>query len=590
MDEKFSPEFLAEFEVLKLLGTGAWGAVYHARQRALGREVVVKFTTTEEKVGRARFLREGQVLARLRHPAIMQVFAAGEDAGRPYLVAEYISGGNLRERIQAQGRLTPEEALPIATAMLDALDHAHSQELIHRDVKSANVILPADGGAKLADFGIVSDGMVSSSLTGTGHIIGTPTYFAPEVVMSQPATHLTDLYSAGVVLYEMLCGELPIRGGNLGELLQNLLHEVPARLDVVVPEVGRAVADVVARSLDKLPERRYQSAVELSTAFATAVRSAESKPRPRATARVPQAAPREEAPRHEAPPARPVRRAPPFLAPACGAAIALVAAAVLLAPSRAPVVQPPPGPSPAVHALPATITTTDGETMHLVPAGPFTMGDLTPRVVDVGAFYVDRHEVTNKRFRAFLKATRYEPAAASSPHDPDVDRDEYPVMDIAWKDAEAYARWAGKRLPTEAEWEKAARGTDGRRYPWGDADPGKVLRANFRDRSRRRKNDELHALVGEKPERAKEGLDDGFPLTAPVGTYAAGASPYGALDMAGNVWEYCTDRFDEKGPARAMRGGSFGNVAEDVRVTRRAPATDCNVRAGFRCVKSASPD
>jgi serine/threonine-protein kinase len=229
--------------------------------------------------------------------------------------------------------------------------------------------------------------------------------------------------------------------------------------------------------------------------------------------------------------------------------------------------------------------------MVYVPAGEFIMGsdegDEQPvHTVYLDAFYMDRTEVTNAQYRACV-----EPRACSQPHNTewynDPDRAEHPVVYVDLEQANAYCQWADKRLPTEAEWEKAARGTDGRTYPWGNAFDGS--RVNFCDRN---------CELGWKD----TGADDGYAWTAPVGSYPAGASPDGALDMAGNVWEWLADWYDSgyyaaspennpKGPAsgdyRVIRGGSWFNNEADVRAALRnwRPPDDSFNYVGFRCAR-----
>jgi formylglycine-generating enzyme required for sulfatase activity len=250
-------------------------------------------------------------------------------------------------------------------------------------------------------------------------------------------------------------------------------------------------------------------------------------------------------------------------------------------------------PKPAAPpVLGKSIVGRDGASMVLVPAGEFVMGsdaedEAPPHRVYLDAFYIDRYEVTNARYLKFVEATRHR--APQHVVDPQYDLwigaalsqgvADLPVVNVDWSDADAYCKWAGKRLPTEAEWEKAARGTDGRLYPWGDEAPS-FARLNF---SRRWQG--AHTLQ-------------------PVGSYEAGSSPYGAQDMAGNVWEWVSDWYDAgayaagpernpRGPSggasKILRGGSWTNSPDTVRVTHRREEDPemRNSDTGFRCAQSA---
>jgi formylglycine-generating enzyme required for sulfatase activity len=598
-DAPFSKEFQDEFEVLGKIGQGAFGEVFRVRQRSLKREVVVKFTTRPDALVLARFQREGELLARLRHPAIVQVFGAGVERDRPYLVFEYLGGGTLKARIKAGGPLPPEEAVPLACTLLDALGHAHSEGMLHRDVKADNVILTEGGGCKLADFGMVRDDKMMSELTTTGAIIGTPMYIAPELVVGEKASPATDLYSAAVVVYEMLTGVYPSHGVTLAELLTEIVKVDPERVDTLMPAVPKAIADVVQKALEKQPNDRFPDAA----AFASALREALPKRRPsrRITAPVASRPPLEID--------ASVRRRAIGIAAAAGVACAVLIAVVAWSSRGAPPPSPPESPAAtsSPESVPAAIVTRDGAGMVLVPAGPFAMGSDTgrpdeapPRTVTLDAFYIDRTEVTNGMFRKYLAATGRTHVAAT-PHAPGMDRDEYPMMDLTWREAADYALWAGKRLPTEAEWEKAARGTDGREWPWGSAKPEGTRRANCRDRSRDKDRLAIAQAFGEKIVEDVGGVSDGFPYTAPVGSFPAGASPYGALDMIGNVSEFCSDWYSADyykvaptanppgpptGTVRAMRGGSFATHVNNVRAPRRDDAIESDLRVGFRCALS----
>ena len=227
-------------------------------------------------------------------------------------------------------------------------------------------------------------------------------------------------------------------------------------------------------------------------------------------------------------------------------------------------------------SLKAVDSPVDVEEMVLIPAGAVRLGtddktDLTfgteadTRTVFVAAFYIDKYEVTNRQYAEFRAETGHRKPKFWD--DPRLNNPEQPVVGVNWEDAEAYAAWAGKRLPTAGEWEKAARGTDGRLYPWGDTyDPG---RGNFDDGG------------------TMDGNTDGYAMhPAPVGNFINGVSPYGLHDMAGNVWEWVAE--DKK--TYAIRGGSWTNGAGDTRTTVAylypAQCSDHSSSVGFRCVKT----
>lgn len=223
----------------------------------------------------------------------------------------------------------------------------------------------------------------------------------------------------------------------------------------------------------------------------------------------------------------------------------------------------------------------DVEEMVLIPAGEVRLGtdnktDLTfgtevdAHVVFVAAFYIDRYEVTNAQYAKFIAETGHRKPKFWE--DPRLNAPDQPVVGVNWEDAEAYARWADKRLPTANEWEKAARGTDGRLYPWGDAyDP---TRGNFDDGG------------------SMDGNTDGYAMIpAPVGNFTQGISPYGLHDMAGNVWEWVTEHSETiHNKSYAIRGGSWTNGAGDTRTTVAyiypAQCSDHSSSVGFRCVKT----
>jgi hypothetical protein len=248
-----APHF-PNLEILSLLGQGGMGAVYKARQLKLDRFVAIKILPAEwgrDPAFAERFTREARALARLAHPHIVAVHDFGEAGGHFYLLMEYVDGVNLRQLLQA-GRLEPDLALRVIPQVCDALQYAHEEGIVHRDVKPANILVDHRGGVKIADFGLaklVGPSRASFTLTGTHQVMGTLDYMAPEQRnRPQEVDHRADIYALGVVFYEMLTGELP-----LGRF------SPPSR----VAGVDGRLDEVVLRALEREPEQRYQKVSEV---------------------------------------------------------------------------------------------------------------------------------------------------------------------------------------------------------------------------------------------------------------------------------------------------------------------------------------
>jgi eukaryotic-like serine/threonine-protein kinase len=255
------------YTLVELLGNGGMAEVYLARDNSLGREVALKvlreqYTDDEEFV--ERFRREAMSAAALNHPGIVQVYDRGRsEDGTFYMVMEYVPGGTLKERIKDEGNLAPREAAEIASQVADALAVAHDRGVIHRDVKPQNVLLTASGKAKVSDFGIARAAS-SKTMTQANSVLGTLAYMSPEQVRGDRVGPASDLYSLGVVLYEMLAGELPYRGDDPIATAMKHLDEPPRNPRETNPAVPEELGDLVVKLLAKDPEDRYSSAASLS--------------------------------------------------------------------------------------------------------------------------------------------------------------------------------------------------------------------------------------------------------------------------------------------------------------------------------------
>ncbi|MBU6361523.1 MAG: SUMF1/EgtB/PvdO family nonheme iron enzyme [Chloroflexi bacterium] len=575
---------VGRYRIKSLIGRGGMAEVYLAHDPQFNRDVAVKLITAVSAFdadSRARFAREARVIASLEHIAILPVYDMGEQDGQPYLVMRYVTGGSMDQRLTKGSRYRLDEIAAILPSLASALDYAHSRGIVHRDLKPANILFAAEGQALLADFGLAKDVQATLMLSSTGVVMGTPAYMSPEQIRAQstaPPDGRSDLYSLGVTLFYALTGRLPYEADTVfGMMEAHLRAPVPdiCRLNPALPKPLQAVFEKV---MAKDPAQRYATARALNEALQTVTQPAQG-----AKAR-------------GMPVARPFYRRRAVLLGG-GALVLLGAGAVLspllaapavtptprtntplalpsvtlLQPSAVPTSLPTPVPPTATLAPtlpPATpvptavqpsnpllLTLATGLSIQLVrvPAGEFIMGSndnlwdgwKPQHRVTLPEYWIGKTSVTVAQFAAFVRATGYSADARALRSG----KDNHPVNYVSWFDAQAFCKWASEmlkrtvRLPSEAEWEKAARGTDGRTYPWGEAAPDKS-RANYNNN------------VGD---------------TTPVGQYSPqGDSPYGCVDMAGNVWQWTNSLYkpypynandgrenSSDTGGRVVRGGSF---------------------------------
>jgi len=263
------------YELEELAGHGGMSSVYRARDLLLERNVALKilheqYTSDDEFV--ERFKREARAVAQLSHPSIVTVIDRGEDGGRRYIVFECMDGENLKELLVRNGRLSVRDALELGLQIARALAFAHGQGLVHRDVKPQNVLLDGDGRAKVTDFGIARS-LDVEGVTLTGTVMGTADYVAPEQAGGRPVDAQTDVYSLGVVLYELIAGDVPFTGDNFVAVAMKHVNEPPPNLLDVRRDVPARVAAAVDRALEKDPRARFPSmdafAAELEACLAS---------------------------------------------------------------------------------------------------------------------------------------------------------------------------------------------------------------------------------------------------------------------------------------------------------------------------------
>jgi len=257
---------VAGYRIERELGRGGSGAVYLARDEHLDRPVALKLLAPElgsDERFRERFLRESRVVAHLDHPSVVQVYAAGEEDGRLYLAMRYVDEGDLGEAIERDGRLEPDRTLRILRQVGEALDAAHVEGLIHRDVKPGNVLLGAGDRAYLADFGLAKRATTVESLSRESPFSGTIAYVAPEQIQGGTIDGRCDVYGLGCVIFECLTGRTPFdRETDVAVVLAHL-QDPPPSVSALRPDLPAAVDGVIERALAKRPDDRYATCAEL---------------------------------------------------------------------------------------------------------------------------------------------------------------------------------------------------------------------------------------------------------------------------------------------------------------------------------------
>ena len=541
-----------KYTMTGILGRGGMGVVYKAIDLKTKEDVAIKVLLLPENWypgAKKRFVQANKMAINLRHPNIVRVYALyNETEAAPCMVMEYLQGKDLYNTIKEKGCFSIKQSLDIAYQVALGLQYAHEKGVIHRDLKPGNIIL-LERGPVIIDFGLAKCEK-NSTLTHNGEMFYTLYYSSPEQRLDFHNVDVrSDIYSFGKTLYFLFVGEDPY--------------------DIDWNDLPLLIRPLIQKATRKKLENRYQSMKEVIADLQEIMKNAETDTSIVESVKT----------NATTPPAEVNYKTKKYW-------IDLFKADWNISEQ-------------------GDITyLRDNAEMIYIPNGEFTMGLNDPRcnydetpahVVYLDDYLIDKYPVTNQQYAKFLNAMGdldVHPTPWCHPDEPrekthipqfwyrdEWTQDNYPVVGVDWWDAYAYTKWAAKDLPTEAEWEKAARGLDERIYPWGNNLPTvELCNCNLR-----------------------------YSHTTAVDKFKGGRSYYGCYDMAGNVWEWCFDWFDghyyeisprsnPRGPSigrfRVARGGSWINDLYKVRTTIRAHGnspSEHNPRLGFRTVKRVPP-
>ena len=580
---------IGKVRIEKLLARGGMAEVYLGTHLTLERPVAIKLLHSHieaEPTLLERFQREARVVAALRHPNIVQIFDFDTTPdGHPYIVMEYLKGPTLATYLrglhQRSERIPPHQVARLLKALTAAMDYAHEQGVIHRDIKPGNILLHKkadeiplnqpltnDVEAVITDFGLVRIAHAATQ-TASGLVSGTPAYMSPEQAQGERVDHRTDIYSLGVVLYEMMAGRVPFEADSTMSIIYMHIHNPPPP----IPGISTGVQEVLNRALAKKPSDRYQTSREMAVDF---FRSIGMNSQAETIMEIYPGKPDDTAPAIAT--SNTPKPAPARSRTWIGAGLFSFICLVLLGAgafglksflpsfsrSNSTDTVNPTSTQPAATALlPVTADFPSADGMVKIPADTYEVGTIlytddyhvAPQKISLDSFWIDQYQTTNAKYQQYMTATGAPPPLVW-PGDAD-----HPVRGVTWDQAQAYCAWAKKRLPNEAEWEAAGRGAGAgvtpQMYPWGNDDTASGQTSAFPDQD-----------------------------TYPIGTLSFNKSPFGVFDLVGNVWEWVGEPYAKAQEGyKFLHGGRFGLPVVDLAYRLAVGPSDTRYIkfAGFRC-------